>query len=171
MVATFSSLQKPTASQLNTALSGYIIARAARRTASSTTTTAEIGVLRLDAIPVVAGRAYLITTCGLNLSSSVAGDAVMVRVRAALGSTATTSSGVVEGGQLRVPCQTSASSPILPLVCRYYAASSGALSLILTVQRSAGTGNVSIFADSSGQLCELVISDANVDPGDTGVVL
>lgn len=140
-----------------------ILARGNRTTSSSTTTT-EVGVLRVDNIPIVAGRAYPVWTCGLYLISSVASDLPEAKVRYSTSGVATTASTILAKGEDQV---TSGTQPVSTIAQGVYVATvTGTLSLILTVSRSAGTGSVSIFGTS-----ELFISDAGVDPGDTGVDL
>lgn len=164
--------QKLRASELNdlidkdSVLPLGVIARGNRIT-SSTTTTTEIGVLRLDNVPVYAGRTYRIYTSALRLDTSVANDVVRANLRITTdGSAATTSSTLLSLSQVRAEDVTDQYTA--PIVIDYSPPNDGLLSILLTVSRSSGTGNVSIIATGTAP-CNLVVEDIGLDPGDTGV--
>jgi len=143
-----------------------IIARG-NRTTSSTTTTTEVGVERLDDIPVYAGRSYKIWTSPLNLDSSVANDVVLAAVRYTTdGSTPSTSSTVLSAIQER--CDDATNGPVLPFCCDYSPAADQLLSVLLSVGRVSGTGSVSIIGSATRPI-NLNVEDMGPDPGDTGV--
>lgn len=144
------------------------VARTARTTSSSTTTT-ETGVLRLDGVQVLAGHTYTIRTGSLLPVSSVANDYVGVKIRYTTdGSTATTSSTQLHGVQTRI---TGASGNETSKVeASYNPASDQTLSVLLSVSRVAGTGNAKIDGAATTPI-ELWIDHDGVDPGDTGVSL
>jgi hypothetical protein len=145
-----------------------IIARGNRATASSSATTTEIGVLRLDSIPVVSGRAYRIWTSPMQLYSNVAGDVVAARIRVSTSGAATTASTVL-GIALTSSAQTSTGTiqPESRAMSEVYVASSTTtLSVLLSLARNTGTGNGQILVGE-----DLVVEDIGVDPGDTGVDL
>lgn len=141
-----------------------ILRRGNRPTASSTTTT-EVGVLRIDGIPIVAGRAYPIDTGPLYLYSPVTSDVVAGRIRTSTSGAATTSSTVLGQPLSNVANSTSTSFPESRALSQVYVATvTGTLSVLLTVGRTQGTGSVSIQVG-----CDMWIADGGIDPGDTGV--
>jgi chitobiase/beta-hexosaminidase-like protein len=148
---------------------GTIIARG-RRTSNSTASASEQGVLRLDDIPITNGRLYQIYTSGLMLDSTVANDESRARIRYTTdGSTPTTSSTILPGSQADYR-QADAGIPEHVHIRTTYAPSSDqTLSLLLTTSRIAGTGNISIGADGTSNVCDLYVMDCGEDPGDTGV--
>lgn len=143
---------------------GSHIAYANRTTSSSTTTTTEIGVLRLDSVPIVSGVSYRIWTSPISLLSTVTADVVTATIRASTSGTATTASSTV-GNPIRQV--TNSSQPAAtPLSVVYTASTTGSLSVLLTVVRVFGTGNVSIFGTS-----EIMVESIGRLPADTGVDL
>ncbi len=171
---TFFSGQKLTAADLNNLLNKNsplplgIIARG-NRTTSSTTTTTEQGVLRLDDIPVYAGRTYKIWTTPLQLDTTVANDVVRANIRYTEdGSTPGTSSTVLQWCQSRADDATNPNT--VEITQDYSPAADALLSLILTVARTSGTGNVSILAAATSPIC-LVVEDLGLDSTDTGTDL
>lgn len=163
-VVTFASGQRLPAARLN-ALPKGVVMRAQRTTSSSTTTT-EVGVLRLDGVPIVAGRSYRIWTSPLAVHSSAANDVVRARLRVSTSGTATTSSTQLAITQDIVP--NTAHPPAPSISSRYDPTSSGTLSVLLTVGRQTGTGNVDILS-GSGLEIELVVEDVGLAVSDTGV--
>lgn len=160
--------QTLTAGALNLA-TRRVFARADRSSSSAPTTTTELGVLRLDDVPLLAGRGYWIRTSNLLLISTVTTDSVAARLRfTTAGSTPNTASPILSAlladvtpsaGQLRTSMQ------------RYYVPTGAeTLSVLLTIQRAAGTGSVSIgFAQ--GLPIDILVEDAGDDPGDGGTDL
>jgi hypothetical protein len=143
-----------------------ILARGKRVTDSSTTTT-EVGVLRLDGIPVVSGQAYRVDLSPVSLDSSVVNDAVQARCRFAIGSTATTSS-----TQISQPLQAVVGSIAVvawPGLWTINAPSTGLLSVLISVARQSGTGNARMLRGLGAGDMTLIVSNMGVDPGDTGV--
>ena len=136
------------------------------RTTSSTTTTTEVGVLRLDDIPTYAGRTYKIWTTPLALDTTVANDVAAASVRYTTdGSTPTTSSTQLASSQSALTNATSANTA--PISVDYSPSADGLLSVLLTVSRVSGTGNISILATSTVPI-NLVVEDIGMDPGDSG---
>jgi hypothetical protein len=165
-VTAFASGQKLPAAQLSTAgpLPQGTLPRGNRITNSSTTTT-EVGVERVDSIPIVAGRLYRICTSPLVLSST-ANDIVRAIIRISTSGSATTSSTVLDFVQQPV---TNTSFPgSVPLQTLYTAPSTATLSVLLSVSRQSGTGNASILGASTFKI-DLWVEDIGVDQGDTGV--
>lgn len=151
-----------------TPMPGQVIRRASRSTSSSTTTTTEIGVLRLDSIPVIAGRAYMIRVNNMVMVSTVANDVVIARLKYTNSGSATIAS--PEMSALRTSVVSTSGTPILPINANFWASATETLSIILTVQRTGGSGNVSL-SPTTGQTIDIVVQDAGTDPGDTGVDL
>lgn len=146
---------------------GTMIGRGARTTSSSTTTT-ETAVLRVDSIPVTSGRAYVVATSPLWLASSVANDIITGRIRFDTSGNATTSSTILgEAGA----AQPSGASAGVPIVLPFIATGTGNVSFLLSVGRVAGSGNCSIAASAGHPTIDLTIVEAGIDPTDTGVDL
>lgn len=142
-----------------------LIARGNRLT-NSTGTTTEVGVLRLDDIPIIGGRIYQISTSTLLLATNTANDFVNAKIRYTTdGSTPTTSSSLLTqtGGRI----EATSSGDFAYLSGLYAPASDETLSVLLTVARGSGAGTVAINYGSSVPI-ELYIVDLGVDPGDTG---
>jgi hypothetical protein len=140
---------------------GTIIARAARSTDSSTTTT-EIGVLRLDSIPIVNGTLYKIRSSAMYLLSNT-GDIVNIRFRYNTAGNATTASTQLGQGFQTITNAIQPTSAILDVL--YTATTTGSLSILLSVTRASGAGNTKVFGSSEFW----VEVGAITDPGDTGV--
>ncbi|MEV4417035.1 hypothetical protein [Catellatospora sp. NPDC049609] len=146
-----------------------LIARGQRTTNSAATTTTEIGVLRIDNIPILGGYAYTILTSALSLHSSVAGDRLRATVRAdTTGAPATVGSTVL--GLTQDQCDTTANPPTQPATCELYPTVDGTLSLWLGVQRQGGTGNVDILGGPTFPI-SLLVYFMGRDPGNSGVSL
>lgn len=139
-----------------------------RRESNSSTTTTEIAVMVVDGIACKSGRHYRISTSPLHLSSSVNTDAITARIRYTTdGSTATTAS--TQLGQMTVD-RDQAASESAPIILELNPASDQTVSLVLTVGRTIGTGNVSIEGNSIYPVC-LWVDDMGPDVGDTGIDL
>jgi hypothetical protein len=136
------------------------------RTTSSTTTTTEVGVLRLDDIPIYAGRTYRIWTSPLRLDTSVANDVARANIRYTTdGSTPTTSSTVMTNAQALLA--NIADGDSVDICIDYSPSADELLSLLLCVARQSGTGNISIIAASTTPI-NMVVEDIGLDPTDTG---
>lgn len=140
----------------------------ASRSTDSTATATEIGVLRLDDVPILAGRIYAIQTTPLGLDSTSTNDEIIAQFRFTTdGSTPTTASTVLPGGRVQVR-QTDSNVPEHKTIYTTYTpAANETLSLLLTVARLAGAGNVRISPDTSG-LTAFTVVDLGVDPGNHG---
>lgn len=145
-----------------------VIKRGRRITTTGSVTTTETGVLRIDSIPVYAGRLYRISTNGLNIDTSVDNDAASVRIRASTSGSASITSTLL--GTLRTTIDSATQSNILPDQAFFVASADGTLSVLLSLIRISGTGNIVIFCDATNYL-DMVVEDMGLDPGDTGVVI
>lgn len=158
--------QTLTAAALNLATK-KILARG-RRTTASTGTTTEVGVIRLDDIPIVGGRLYEISSSTVTPDTGTNGDMTNVRIRYTTdGSTPSTSSTVLPGAIGQVRLDDASNGEALVVKTFYAPASDETLSLLLTVGRSSGSGTITLFADGVFET-HLVVKDVGVDPGDTG---
>jgi hypothetical protein len=137
-----------------------------RRAANSTTTTTIVGVLRLDDIPVYAGRCYRIWAKP-SIESTVAADTVNVTMRRSTdGSTPTTASTVLPGGSTYDRIHSANSNQTRQVATIYEPATDLTLSVLLCVARFAGSGTVMLYADATEEL-QLTIEDIGVAVGDT----
>lgn len=145
-----------------------IVARGRRVTNSSTTTT-EVGVLRIDDIPITGGRTYKISTSCISINTTVNGDIVSANVRYTTdGSTPTTSSAAIGGLGQYIP--SAAIGLAHPFIGYYFPTADETFSVLLSVARASGTGSVSLAA-SAGQPIDLIVEDMGIDTGDVGVDL
>lgn len=145
-----------------------IVARGRRTTTSSSTTT-EVAVLRIDDIPVLAGRTYKISTSCMSIGSTVNGDIALANIRYTTdGSTPTTSSTALGGLGVQVP--SAAIGMAHPFIGYFFPSSDQIFSVLLSVARASGTGSVSIGAVAT-QVIDLIVEDMGFDTGDVGVDL
>lgn len=141
---------------------GEVVARH-RRTTTSSTTTSEVGVARLDNVPLTGGWLYRIYTSDLYLVSTTSSDVVAALLHINASGTATTSSTVL--AQARV---TSGASGEAAIVSGLYApASDESLSVLLSVARESGGGNASISAGATFPI-DLIVQCVGIDPGSSG---
>ena len=150
------------------ALPQGVIARGSRAT-SSTAASAAQGVLRVDSVPLLAGRRYHIRTNALTATSSVAADRVQVALRMSTVGTATTASTVFS--QSNSPAIDSTGAGWGTSVdYNYTPAVNETASIILNTQRLSGTGNAQLLVTASVTI-DIEVIDCGVDPGNTGVDL
>jgi hypothetical protein len=149
-----------------------IIARARRITAKTGITTTETPVLRLDNIPVRAGRIYQINTSGVNIDGSVANDIGSLIMRIAYSATVGTLATIASAqfGQVRSVADDPTNSNLVPLNAFYIATADGYISILLSAIRVAGSGTIQIYA-AGNEILDFVVQFGGTDPGDTGVVL
>lgn len=143
-------------------LPGQLIKRGNRASSSSTTTTTEIGVLRVDDIPIMSGVVYLISTSPVYLLGNT-NDTISLRARVSTtGAAVTTDTQVGNALQLKTD---SGQPPSSVFMAHYTAGTTGNLSVLVTVQRTSGSGNAQTF-----DAFDLYISAfALADPGDSGI--
>jgi hypothetical protein len=152
----------------------YVIKRARRTTPYSTAIVGtETGILRLDDIPFRAGRVIQLTTTPIPITSTVANDIASIRIRiltsASPGGTVTTATGGILV-KVRPTISNITTYPLMVLNAFYYAVSDGYMSAMISAQREAGTGNITLPISTTDN-CDLVAQDAGIDPGNTGVSL
>lgn len=149
-----------------------LVARGRRTTSSGAITTTETGILRLDNIPVQAGKIYRISTSGINMDASVADDVATTRFRIAFGVAPgnLSSTSAQQFGQLRLAQDNAAQSNITPGQCFYVATADGYISVLMSTVRIAGSGSIVVFC-SATEILDLTVEYSGDDPGDTGVVI
>jgi hypothetical protein len=159
----------PSATTLNDP-SGMCVAYGERTTTSTGSTGTEVGVLRIDSIPIVSGRHYKFVLSPVSFTSTVAGDLIAVRFRLNTSGTATTASTLV--AELAEDAKTaSAQEKVHGMVVPYPATTTANLSLLLSIIRNTGTGTCTIAVSAAGYNIRVGVYDCGVDPGDTGVDL
>lgn len=143
------------------------IARGLRITNSSTTTT-EVGVLRIDNIPVFEGRLYRVwLATSVIFFSTVANDLLEGRFYYSLTGLATI--GVNLFGTISIESRTAGGAQYTDGTGAFLPSpGTGTMSVLFTVLRTAGTGTISVQA-SANYPVHLVVEDIGPDPGDTGV--
>lgn len=148
-----------------------VIKRGRRTTTSSVATTTEIAVLRVDNIPIINGGLYRIATSSLNMDTSAPNDISRAVIRVAtgvFGTTATIASTQIS--YIRNTIDDITNSNVIPQQTFYVSTADTYMSMLLSVQRVAGTGNIIMFA-SGTEVLDFTVEYAGPDPGDTGVVL
>lgn len=134
-----------------------------QRTTNPAAFTAETGVLRIDDVPMIAGRLYRVAVGPIYVTSTTGTDDWIGRLRwTADGSTPTTSSATLELVVQDVFQTTTMEAYIADLVDFTF-------SVTLTLARQAGVGNLTL--DAATQPVRMVIQDIGRDPGNVGVAL
>lgn len=131
----------------------------------STSSTA-VGVMRLDSISLLSGRAYLISCPAMHPTSTVTTDVMRVEVRGSTSGTATTASAVIPGLQAYALF-----GQPMSLETVYQPGSNQTLSLILCIARDSGSGNVTMLADTSGRLSQIFVTDIGLAVSNSAVDL
>lgn len=142
-----------------------------RRTTDSaaSTSTTPTGVLRIDNIPVKAGRDYIILTGPLSPASTVDGDNARIEILFSTTGTATTASAVLPDARAfeRVGNPFGSTSS---LRARYTPGADQTLSILLCVARNNGTGSLILTADGNRNTYMEVI-DAGPSLSNSGVAV
>jgi hypothetical protein len=143
-----------------------ILARGRRSSGSSTTTT-EVGVLRVDDVPIRANHLIKVWTSPIFVHSTVSTDVVAALVRYTTdGSTPTTSSTAL--GRVQIQIGNTSFPPAIVFQLFYVPASDQTFSALLTVSRITGSGTVDLV-NTAGLDLDLCIEDCGIDTGDVGV--
>jgi hypothetical protein len=139
---------------------------------SGVSTGVAIGVIRIDNIPIISGRVYTFNASPMYFVSTVAGDTIEVDLRTSTSGIATVGSPVYSA--LVDDVKTASNSSVVQrtkgMSIDYISATTGNLSLLLTVCRIGGTGSCQLNA-SSTQPLDLWVTDEGADPGDSGILL
>jgi hypothetical protein len=146
-----------------------IVARGQRTSNSTGSTGTEVGVLRLDGVAVLASRIYTIYTSPLIINSTVANDVMEVFVRYSTTDSATTASTKVSSIAMSAR-SAGGVQYVIPFICDLPIAAAGSISVLLSINRTVGTGTVSITSSASYPI-DLVVMDGGPDPGNTGIAL
>lgn len=146
-----------------------IIAWGNRATGSSgATTSTGVGVLRLDDVPVIGGRAYKIWSNPMFMFSTVSGDDIGLRIRYTTdGTVPTTSSTLLPGAAMQTRIFSTSNGDALSVGLLYFPATDELLSVLLNVYRAGGTGTVTVFASATFPM-NLYIEDVGLAVADTG---
>jgi hypothetical protein len=139
-----------------------------RRESNSTATATTAEVLRLDGVPLKAGRHYRVSTSVLLVTSTVLNDVITCRLTHTTDGT-TAVAGSTQLAQMTADHNVSAGKGS-PIITELNPASDQTLSLLLTVGRTAGTGNVSIEGNAIYPIC-VWVDDMGPDTGDIGIEL
>lgn len=129
----------------------------------------EVGVLRLDNVQTVIGWRYTICTSVLGLAMSTSGDTgqAFLHIRTD-GTPAGTGDTVLQQADVN------ANSPFVPrnsaTFAEPYLATATSLSVLLSLGRSGGAGNITMLGAATRPI-RLYVVQAGPDPGNTGVVI
>jgi hypothetical protein len=140
-----------------------VVAWGRRITASPTTTTTTLGVLRLDNVPLKNGRSYTICTGTLHPTSSVTTDNMRLEIRYSTSGTATTASPVLPGALAFELFGNTAG-----LRTKYTPSADETASFLLCIARDTGSGNVQLYADGT-RVTDMEVIDDGPALADTGV--
>lgn len=151
------------------AVPGTVVGRGRRESNSSTTTTVEIGVLRLDSIPTVIGQLYTVELSPVVFNSTVANDLIEAHLRFSTAGAATTASATL-GSVVENSYSAGGAQKTKGGTFQYVATVTGSLSVLLSFARTGGTGTCSIVGSAAYPI-ELAVRVAGTDASDTGVDL
>jgi hypothetical protein len=153
------------------ALPRGIVKWALRTTATAATAAADLGVLRLDDIPLLTGRQYRIWTPPLHMDSTATNDEIRARLRFSLVGAATIASAVLPGATVHVRQTDGNVSDDKSIATPYTPAGNENMSLILCVGKIAGAGNVSLNNSDADHHIAVVVEDIGPAQAQSGVVL
>jgi len=139
-----------------------VIARV-QRTTTYSSTGAEIGVLRLDNVPVISGNIYLLQVHGMNFTGGAANLSVAGRLRVNSAGTATTGSTQIAdtGDEVSTSFAPYQGTPLAGI---YVPGANQSLSALFSVAITGGTGTAS-FTGSATNPVNFLITDLGTDPG------
>jgi hypothetical protein len=158
-----------TAARISGAFPAGIIGYANRTSNKSFTTVT--GYLRLDSIPLVSGRAYLVMAQNIRVSISVAAGATdhlkFAITHDLTGATAGTGSTELGRAEASFPSYGTTFNDTIPAVLGWvFPTSDVTASFLLTATRVAGSGTYAVQADTPG--INLIVSDMGLAVADTG---
>jgi hypothetical protein len=152
----------------NVGATDYKLIAFGERVTASTAAAGAQGVLRLDNIPVVSGRSYLIQSSNMLLfSTSGATDRGSVRFAFSTSGAATTGSSLMAIWNSDI-IQTISDGVGCYLSTHYTATTTGFLSVLIYTLRLGGSGNISIFGNAI-QPTQLMAFELNGAVPNTGV--
>jgi hypothetical protein len=165
----FSAGQVLLASQLNAELVRELAFAERTSDSSGSASTTPVSVERLDSIAIESGFSFYVCTSPLIFDSTVANDLAALSVYTSTAGAATSASTMLT--QLVTPSYSaSANQPTKGLRIPYRSATTGTLSILLTVHRATGTGTVKIKASSQIPL-RFWVEAGGTSANDTGVDL
>lgn len=134
--------------------------------------TTETGYVRIDSIPIRNGYTYEVIAPRVCMTVSALSTVTAVsRLRGSTSGAATTSSTLLDGGEIRDSGAIDTSNvPEQVLIGYWDATATGTLSVIWTVARASTSGSVGLFA-SSANVAPLLIKEIGVTPADSGTDL
>jgi hypothetical protein len=141
-----------------------------QRTTTYSSTGAEVGVLRLDNVPVISGNLYLIQVHGMNFTGGASNLAVAGRIRVNSAGTATTGSTQIAdtGDEVSTSFAPYQGTPLAGI---YVPGANQTLSALFSVAIVGGTGTAN-FTGSATNPVNFMITDLGTDPGTgLGVIL
>lgn len=155
-----------------------VLARGRRTTPKTGITNTELGLLRLDDVPVLAGYMYRISSGPVNIDinpnvAAVKADSFALQYRVQFSATFPGTPAVNASsflGRMRISVTDEGQGPVLPGQVFYYADTDGWCSFWLGGVRAGGSATWQVYADASNPL-DLTVEFAGEDPGDTGVIL
>lgn len=144
-----------------------LVKYALRTTASGSTSGATVlGVLRLDNIPMVAGRAYLLMTANVRIDASVSTDRVKASLLANTGGVATIASTEYARAESAVADLNTLGNMQAMIFPAATVANAGAM---IAISRPSGTGTAATVAEAMGLW--LAVFDVGLAVANTGVAL
>ncbi|WP_427422653.1 hypothetical protein [Lysinibacillus fusiformis] len=170
---TLNAGQVPTGSEWDDEfLAGAVIARGRRITSSSAATgTTAVAVLRIDNVPLEAGRLYRVHTSSLLPDGTTSTDVCRVQIHYNSSGTATTASGLMLGAVQEMQIGNVTNSSGMDIETTYAPSANETGSFLLAFRLVQGTGSTILFADGTTITIDIYITDCGVDPGDTGTDL
>jgi hypothetical protein len=145
----------------------YPILKRFRRTTTMSTTTTEVGVARMDDIPLLAGRIYRFMSSNMLLDSTVSGDEMFIRFRMNSAGLATTGSTQMPGANSNYREADQAVPEERQLNTIYIPSVDENLSVLLTCGRIAGTGGISVLISTTSPV-DMYVEFLGTDMGSSG---
>ncbi|HSN23607.1 MAG TPA: hypothetical protein VLS45_05485, partial [Methylomicrobium sp.] len=137
-----------------------------RRTTNSSTTTSEVGVIRVDGMVLKAGQSIRVKTSSLWFTSAT-GDEVRAYVRYNTAGNATTSSTIMPDACCGITIGNISYDETKKIDALFVVPSDATYSLLLTLARPAGAGAAGILAGSE-KVIDLIVESVGMDPGSSG---
>lgn len=132
----------------------------------------EIGFIRIDNIPVKAGYSYEVVAPRCIMTTTSTTTLGCARIRGSQSGVATVSSTQLEGAELRPGVAIDTSSvPEQAMIGYWDATASGLLSIIVTLQRVAGSGTVGLYSALNTVVIPVRVKEVGPTPADSGTDL
>jgi hypothetical protein len=137
-----------------------------RRTTSSSTTTSEVGVLRIDSITIPAGQAVEFSTPQLACTSAT-NDVIAVRLRYNTAGNATTASPIMPAAEATGGVTNTSYEESRSVRAVYIPSVSETISVLLSIARITGAGATGILASADNPI-DIYAITLGYDPGSVG---